>query len=284
MSGAAPGGWQPRPATLATIDAARAVLDEAEAAGYRFTLRRVFYALVSAGTIPNTERAYKRLSATLDRARWEGLLPLDCLDDLARLAAVVPSWQSPAEMMRAAAEQYRSDWWSGADPYVEVWAEKAAVAGIVEPVARRWGVPFLACRGFASLTAVAEAVARFDGRRTVVLYVGDHDPSGLDMDRDLAGRMQRLGADVELVRLALTVAQIDAHQLPPQPTKGADSRAFGYSRDHAGSWELDALPADDLAGLVSDAIATRQPPDMDARQAADDTARARIVEVAGLVR
>ena len=188
------------------------------------------------------------------------------------------------ELLHAAAEQYRSDWWAAADPYVEVWAEKAAVAGIVEPVARRWGVPFLACRGFASLTAVAEAVARFDGRRTVVLYVGDHDPSGLDMDRDLADRLRRLGADVELERLALTAAQVDEYRLPPQPTKSGDSRAFGYSRDHAGSWELDALPADALAGLVSDAIAARQPSDLAARRAADDTARARIREVAGLVR
>ena len=130
----------------------------------------------------------------------------------------------------------------------------------------------------------ARPSARFDGRRTVVLYVGDHDPSGLDMDRDLADRLRRLGADVELERLALTAAQVDEYRLPPQPTKSGDSRAFGYSRDHAGSWELDALPADALAGLVSDAIAARQPSDLAARRAADDTARARIREVAGLVR
>ena len=129
------------------------------AGGFRFTLRRVFYALVSAEVLPNTERAYKNLSATLDRARWEGLLSLDCLDDLGRVAAAPASWENAAEALTALAHQYRSDW-----PYVEAWAEKAAVAGILEPMVLQYGVTFLACRGFASLTAIAESAVRFQGR------------------------------------------------------------------------------------------------------------------------
>lgn len=267
-------GWKPKPATVELIDASRAVLTEAAAAGYRFTLRRVFYALVSALVIPNTERAYKNLSATLNRARWEGWLPLRCIDDLGRVAETPPSWSTVADYLDPAG--YRSDWWADADPLVEVWAEKAAVAGIVEPVAREWGVTFLACRGFSSLTALAEAEDRWQGRDVVVLYVGDHDPSGLEMDSDLLDRLERLGAYVELQRLALTAEQITEHNLPPQPTKATDSRAFGYSLEHGGSWELDALPADVLAGLVRTAVEDLAPDDIEDRRAADDEARARI--------
>ena len=269
--------WKPRADTSAIIDAAREVLATAAAGGFRFTLRRVFYALVSAEVLPNTERAYKNLSATLDRARWEGLLSLDCLDDLGRVAAAPASWENAAEALTALAHQYRSDW-----PYVEVWAEKAAVAGILEPMVLQYGVTFLACRGFASLTAIAESAVRFQGRTGIVLYVGDHDPSGLDMDRDLQERLHRLGADVELQRLALTVEQIDHHQLPPQPTKQSDTRTRGYH--HRGSWELDALPAEVLQGIVRDGIERLLPDDFDERRRADGAVRDQIIEVAGRVR
>ena len=140
--------WKPRADTSAIIDAAREVLATAAAGGFRFTLRRVFYALVSAEVLPNTERAYKNLSATLDRARWEGLLSLDCLDDLGRVAAAPASWENAAEALTALAHQYRSDW-----PYVEVWAEKAAVAGILEPMVLQYGVTFLG-RAYSHLVVV----------------------------------------------------------------------------------------------------------------------------------
>lgn len=268
--------WQPSAVTLDLIDAARDVLDDAAAAGYRFTLRRVFYALVSSGHLPNTTRSYKRLSDLTNRARWAGLLPRNAFDDLGRDPDIPPSWTSPAELLDICARQFRSDWWADADPLVEVWAEKQAVAGIVGPVADSLGVTFLACRGFSSLTALDAAVHRWDGRSVVLLYVGDHDPSGLDMDRDLTDRLTDLGGDIDLRRIALTVAQIDDHQLPPQPTKTTDNRAAGYSADHDGSWELDALPADVLAGLVRSAITELLPDGFDARRASDDDARAAI--------
>ena len=272
--------WKPRGPTMQIIEAAGAVLAEAEASGHRLTLRRVFYVLVTRGLLPNTERSYKNLSNQLKRARLAGLLPLDCLDDLGRLVAIRPSWETPRACAEAAAEQYRSDWWADADPVVEVWAEKAAVAGIVQPVAMSYGVPFLACRGFSSLTALAEGADRLIGRRVVVVYLGDHDPSGVDMDRDLQERMVVLGAAVELRRLALTTAQIEQHQLPPQPTKAGDSRTAKYAADHDGSWELDALPVPELVELVDSALAALLPFDFADRRAADDVERARLRTVA----
>ena len=264
--------WNPKPETLRIVAHAREVVAAAEAQGLKFTLRRVFYKLVSANVIPNTERAYKNLSRTLDRARWEGLLPLDALDDLGRQTVEREQWDSPEEMLRARADTYRSDWWADEDVRCEVWAEKQAVTSILAPVALAWGTPFLACRGFASLTAVAESAERCD-RPTTVFYVGDHDPSGLDMDRDLQERLWRLGADVNLVRLALTPEQIDDYGLPPQPTKHTDSRARGYSREHGGSWELDALPEDALQALVREAIEAIAPFDRADRLAADEETR-----------
>ena len=139
---------------------------------------------------------------TLDKARGEGFLPFDALDDRARPVSQLPAWNSPAEIVRACAHQYRSDWWADADPSVELWAEKDAVSGILEPVAHEYGVPYLACRGFVSLTALAEAADRLAARETVILYCGDHDPSGLEMDRDVADRLEALGAYADFRRVS----------------------------------------------------------------------------------
>ena len=271
--------WNPRAKTRAIIQAAAEVLQQAEDQGFRFTLRRVFYALVSANIIANTERSYKSLSVTLDRARWEGLLPLTCIDDLGRIVDVPQAWDNPRQFVLLASQAYRSDWWAEAETKVEVWAEKQAVSGILGPLAREYGVPFLACRGYSSLTALAEASGRLDGEPADIIYVGDHDPSGIDMDRDLQERMHRLGAYCGLVRIALTPGQIEEHQLPPQPTKSTDSRAWGYSDEFEGSWELDALPAPVLVGLVRDAIEERLPPDFEERREADEAARSRIADL-----
>ena len=112
----------------------------------------------------------------------------------------------------------------------------------------------------------------------MILYCVDHDPSGLDMDRDIAERLATLGADVDFQRVALTLEQIDAHDLIPQPTKSADTRSWGYSED--GSWEQDALPVPALVGHVRKAIEELLPEDFHARQAADQADRARLYEVA----
>ena len=263
--------WSPKPATIAIVAAAGEAIAEANSDGYRPTLRRVFYSLVSVGIIPNTERAYKNLSATLDRARWEGWLPFDCLDDLGRVADVPAAWVSPQQAVADAAYFYRTDWWDQADPYVELWAEKDAVTNIIEPVANRWGVPFLSCRGFASLTALTQAAERFDGRPTTILYAGDHDPSGLAMDVDLQSRLERLGCDIYLERVALTEDQIIDNSLPPQPTKTGDSRARGWT--HRGSWELDALPAPLLVATIEEHLEPLAPPDLSRRRSEDDTNR-----------
>ena len=270
--------WSPKPASVVLVTAAAEAIAEANADGYRPTLRRVFYALVSANVIPNTERAYKGLSKNLDRARWSGWLPFDCLDDLGRIAEVPAAWRSPQHAVADAARAYRTDWWDETDPLVEIWAEKDAVTNILEPVAYRWGVTFLSCRGFASLTALTQAADRFEARPTVILYAGDHDPSGLAMDQDLQSRLTRLDCDVDLIRVALTEQQIIDNALPPQPTKTGDSRARGWN--HAGSWELDALPAPVLVATIESYLEPLAPEDLDDRREEDDRHRELIMTAA----
>ena len=214
------------------------------------------------------------------------MLDMTAIDDLQRVVVQRAAWDDAEDFAAVVVPQYRRDWWANANTHVEVWAEKAAVASIVEPEARKHGVPFMACRGYASLTALAEAAERWDGdgtnRHTTLLYVGDLDPSGADMDRDIWDRMEDLlfSTTVDVRRLALTREQVDEHDLPPNPTKLTDSRAR-YWEHGADSWELDALPAPVLAGLVRDALDDLAPEDFGERQDEDQATRERLTRIFG---
>lgn len=141
---------------------------------------------------------------------------------------------------------------------MEVWFEKDALLGVFERPADQWRVPYFSCRGYASDSEVWAAAQRLrrmsrDSKRVVVLHFGDHDPSGLDMTRDIEARLALFGApDIRVKRIALTFTQVQEHNPPPNPAKETDSRFEGYRAQYGDeSWELDALDPATLAGLVA---------------------------------
>jgi hypothetical protein len=110
--------------------------------------------------------------------------------------------------------------------------------------------------GYGSQTYVDDVIAdvRATGRPAVLLYAGDHDPRGEDIDRDFTARTDCWD---EVRRVALTAEQVERYALPPQPGKDTDSRAAGFIARHGRlvHVELDALPPDVLRALYADAIA-----------------------------
>lgn len=218
------------------------------------TLRQLFYRLVSEQRIPNTTSAYKNLSRTTAEARREGWFP--ALIDRGRVIHRDPSWSSPAHALRALAEQYRVDRTAGQKWSIYLAVEKA---GIVEQL-RAWfselGVPILALGGYSSQTYVDEvnAHAERDGRPAVLLYAGDFDPSGEDIDRDFTERSNGVFDDV--VRVALSAEQVESYGLPENPGKATDARAAGFVDRHGRlvQVELDALDPNVLEQLYADAI------------------------------
>jgi hypothetical protein len=87
----------------------------------------------------------------------------------------------------------------------------------------------------------------------VLIYAGDFDPSGEDIDRDFLTRTRCFD---QVVRIALSAEQVRAFNLPPQMGKASDSRAGGFIARHGElvQVELDALPPDELRALFQDAI------------------------------
>jgi hypothetical protein len=217
------------------------------------TLRQLFYRLVSAQLIPNTQGAYKRLSELTAEARRQGLFP--DLIDRGRQIHRPAWWDDPADAMGALIGQYRIDRTAGQDVSLYLGVEKAGLVVQLESWFGSMGLPVLALGGYSSQTYVDEVAAdvRLQGRPGVLLYAGDHDPSGEDIDRDFE---KRSACWDEVIRVALTAAQVVQYQLPPNPGKATDSRAAAFVARHGElvQVELDALDPDDLRALFTAAV------------------------------
>lgn len=255
--------WEPgNPAMRELLDNALTVLEEYARLGYAITLRQLYYQLVSRDLLPNEQREYKRLGTLLTKAREAGYVDWDAIVDRGRSVVRPAEWADTGEILTGAAQQFRLDRWQGQPYYVEVWCEKDALSSVIEPVARRYHVRFMANRGYSSATAMYDAAKRVEeaaeeGKHPVVIYLGDHDPSGIDMSRDIEDRLLKLSWYTRMSndRLALNFDQVAQYRLPPNPAKLTDSRATGYIAAFGmESWELDALDPQTLDGMIAGAI------------------------------
>lgn len=276
------------PAHDLVIEQANRVIAEYKAQGYRLTLRQLYYQFVSRDWLENDQRQYKRLGSIVADARNAGLIDWTAIEDRTRDLREMSHWESPGEIVAACASQFRLDLWADQFNRVEVWIEKDALLGVFEPVCQRLDVPLFSCRGYTSQSEVWAAGLRLAshieaGQTPVILHFGDHDPSGIDMTRDIADRLALYSeSPVEVQRLALNRDQIDEHGPPPNPAKVTDSRFTTYCEIHgADSWELDALEPDVLAGLVDEAVSQHLDPDLwDEAQLKQDEAREQLRAVA----
>jgi len=251
-------------ASMGIIDSANRIIEEYQAKGFTLTLRQLYYQFVSRDLLRNDQKEYKRLGSIINDARLAGLVDWTALEDRTRNLVRPPTWDDPAEIVSACASQFATDWWLDQAYYVEAWIEKDALLGVLEAAAEPWQLPYFSCRGYTSASEVWGAARRIgrmigNGRKAVVLHLGDHDPSGIDMSRDIEDRIVlflrgdgRHSKSFELRRIALTREQIDEYDPPPNPAKVTDSRFAGYQAEHGDeSWELDALDPEVIADLIA---------------------------------
>jgi hypothetical protein len=126
-------------------------------------------------------------------------------------------------------------------------------------------------RGYSSTTAIYDSFKRISDalnrdQKVNILYLGDHDPSGLDMVRDIRDRLKTmLIADypedfvenmLEVHHIGLTQEQIKLHEPPPNPTKVQDPRADWYINNFGTTcWEVDALNPKVLHEVIDEKVA-----------------------------
>jgi hypothetical protein len=221
----------------------------------RLTLRQLYYQLVTRNIIRNEERAYKNLSNLVSGARLAGLIDWDAIEDRIRVPAIPPEWNDIAELVKDALDSYRLPRWKGQSNYVELWVEKDALAGVLSPIASEFHAPLMVNRGYSSQSAMHEAAGRFirekDRDQKIILYLGDFDPSGEDMVRDIAYRMEMFQVDVHVRKIALTLAQVKKYKPPPNPAKLTDPRSKEFIAQYgASSWEVDAINPAELRKII----------------------------------
>lgn len=247
--------------SLEIIDHANEIIADYDNRGLMLTLRQLYYQFVARGYIENTERSYKRIGNIISDARLAGLLSWTAIEDRTRNLSRVSTWDSPSHIMGAVIKQFKLDKWANQPNMVEVWVEKEALSGVVEQACRPYQTPYFACRGYVSQSEMWRAAERFyryakEGKDVYVLHLGDHDPSGIDMTRDIMDRLETFEDFSTLVeREALNFNQIEELQPPPNPAKTTDSRFKDYKAKYGEeSWELDALDPQYLIDLIQNYI------------------------------
>lgn len=254
---------RPNDASLILTDQANSIINEYRSQGYVLTLRQLYYRCVARDIIANTDRSYKNLSALITRARMAGLVSWEAIEDRNREHNAFWYQEDDFEVIRKLPRYIRFDRWARQDYYIEVWVEKEALGNVVSRACNPWLVPHMACKGYLSASEAWRAGRRFlekinEGKKCILIHLGDHDPSGIDMTRDNRERLELFTeylGDVEVKRIALNKDQVDQYKPPPNPAKVTDSRAAAYIQRYGlVSWELDALEPRVMEKLIIDEI------------------------------
>lgn len=230
------------------------ILEEYRNDGYVLTLRQLYYQLVSKDIIPNNDREYAKLSNILKKGRMAGIVDWSAIEDRVRVPKL-PYWVRDVQhAIQDTIEQYRVNRMQGQQRNIEIWVEKDALSNVLFRVTSKYHIRLMVNRGYSSISAMYDAHRRLRSG-DVILYFGDHDPSGKDMVRDIRERMEEFGREVDVRPVALTMEQIRRFNPPPNPAKITDPRAKWYIREYGRTrWELDALPPRELIRLAEEAV------------------------------
>jgi hypothetical protein len=235
------------------------ICDEYAADEISLTLRQIFYQMVSRGFTENTEKMYNKTKRIVGEARYGGLLDWDGIHDRTRKTLAPSEWENTTTLLNAALTQYRLPRTETQTKYIEVITEKDALHSVLSPIAEKYHLPFSVFRGYNSSTAMYALSKRIlrEDKPTVLLYIGDFDPSGLDMIRDIEERVGEFThhAPFEVIPVALTEKQIEDERLIPNYIKTNDSRAKEYKERYGEeTWEVDALRPELLREILTSNI------------------------------
>ena len=231
-----------------------------------FTVRQAYYRLVVLGCVDKAESAYGRVQRELLRLRREGYIPYHYMTDNSRLRRVPDTHDDLYDALTETARFYRQSTWRDLDVYVEVWCEKDALGGVINPVTSEYNVPLLSAKGYSSegfCYSAAEEMKAEGATHNFVYALGDFDPSGWDATRTLQEKLQRFKPDVVFERIAVNEDHLDSLEAAHRETKGTDSRAkrffqrFGRGTP---SVELDAIPPSTLRQMIREKIEQHIPP------------------------
>lgn len=269
--------YKPKGQTIGVIETANDILEDYNSQGYSLTLRQLYYQFIAKDMFPdswcneagtkNHIGSYNKLKSIISRAREGGLVDWQHIKDRGRACVSRPHWDSPSGFLESVIPQFHIDLWEDQPIRIEVWVEKDALSDVIQQACRRWDVTSFACKGYTSASSMWEAAHdRFlvdygqAGQHVIILHLGDHDPSGIDMTRDIKRRLNLFSTPYEdsqdtpsitIQRIALNMNQVEEYDPPPNPAKEVDPRFAEYQDEYGDvSWELDALEPSVITDLI----------------------------------
>lgn len=290
--------YRPSKSTARILDFSNSIIDEFQTDGFDVTLRQLYYKMIARDLFPekwrdeegnkNNPQSYSKFKAIIKNGRLGGFIDWDGIVDRTRKLEKNSHWESPSEIIEACANQFKLDTRKDQDIYMEVWVEKEAMGNVLKSICPKLDVPYFACKGYDSLSMIWRAANRFkkeeESREVLLLYLGDHDPSGIDMARDIQDRLNLFGCTNTMVeRIALTMEQIEQYGPPPCPAKVKDSRYEGYREKYGDeAWELDALDPRTIVELIKQQVGDNTDPEKkDLRLQEQLNCRKQLREIAG---
>lgn len=240
--------------TMNVLNEINKILDEYSV---RMTIRQIYYQLVTRGIIENSLKSYKRYDKIITDGRKQFIVDPNAIVDRSKPMIKKPSWPDLSEFMESVGSAYQKSIWPDQENYIEVWIEKDALSGVIQPVTEKYDCQMHIGRGYQSFSNKYEAANRFKeiDKQIIILYLGDFDPTGIDISRDLETQLQDLGTYPKIERVALNRNQVDEYNLPPIPTKPTDSRTRKHIQQYGDmAVELDALPPNVLTRITEGAI------------------------------
>lgn len=266
--------------TKSELGALRLALCEIVESAWPMSVRQVFYQAVVHYLVEKTEKAYRLVQRNLVTLRESGDIPWEWITDSTRYYRKPNTHRGLAHLLRESQEFYRRDLWANQDAHVEIWIEKEALVGVVDPVTMEYDVPLFPSRGYSSLSFIHQAAMMIEeaNKPTYIYQFGDHDPSGADIPRATEASLRQMtSAPFHFERIAVTPEQVEEYSLPTRPTKKTDSRAKDFVGE---SVELDAIPPDVLRNLVRECIEQHMDPDvLQNARSVEETERGTLAEV-----
>lgn len=223
------------------------------------TLRGLFYRAVSAGMFPGTdEKFYNKVGRLVTRLRRSRLIPYSWIVDSLRSTMKPSSWTGLSDFGDTVAGAYRKDFWHHLDDYVHVFVEKDAIAGVISSVTEEYDVALSPVRGYCSESFAYQLGKQFQSIEKPIhcYYLGDYDPSGFDIERDLQKKLSELSErEIEWRRLAINASDFDRHNLVRLAAKKKDRRYQKFVKEHGPDCaEVDALDPKELRRRVRNSI------------------------------
>lgn len=270
------------PEKLAIINQTNRIINTYTQQGFSLTLRQLYYVFVGNNYFPatwkyrnagnnkwvldpngtiNAQPNYDRLGDIISDARMAGLIDWNAIVDRTRASWAIEHWDKPSSAIKTAHGKYAIDKWLRQPHYAEVWVEKESLEDVLSHACNPLDIRYFACRGYTSQSSMWEAAQRLlakleEGKQVHIIHLGDHDPSGIDMSRDIYERLSVFtGTKVHVRRIALNMAQIRRYNPPPNWAKVTDSRFASYQKEFGDeSWELDALRPQLLVEMITHAV------------------------------